>query len=484
MPRANIDKSVGDMTERLIGLLSSQTGIYSVQEGVFCRTDPFALCDGDKLPSCFGNNADSPYFSCALGDAPGQLVPSFVEAQTGQYLSFRMGFNEAVVLAGKTPPAVKYFSYGAYLASRSSEDTGGEVRRFKVTPIRNSPTVLEKKALSRDIVFGCLGNPVNSLTISTPGTPGGAPGCSGGQPFFLVFTGSEELAKSVLALAETAGFPPESLNCAAIAEDLVRFGVTTQDTDTFSIINRISSGEGGGRELSAYLSDPGVRVLRVTANRITGPALPIPGLTPRGTGKTELRLLKAVERLRTEIIGTYAGDYEAVDIPTDVWLEESFTSLQQKLDNLGESRDAAYFASGSFRLPEDAFVVAYGANHAKTGKSSYCNAVVYGKKYDNGVVGVSNEDFDGSASDYLDGDEAAYLYAWRFGFGENPSAHYTEIPACAGDAAEAPDGRHTRRIDPEEDIYLGFRAYLEPTTKTGPAWNELILDRALVFLKR
>jgi len=30
-------------------------------------------------------------------------------------------------------------------------------------------------------------------------------------------------------------------------------------------------------------------------------------------------------------------------------------------------------------------------------------------------------------------------------------------------------------------MYLGFRAYLERETKVGPAWQELVFDRAIRF---
>lgn len=483
MPRTSNDKNVVDMTGRLIDILSSQTGIYSVQSGSFYRTDIFALCDAYKIPSCFGNNSESPYFSCAMEKAPGQLVPNMVEAEPGKCLSFRMGFNEAIVLAGKTPPPTKYFSYCAFLTTQSAVSSGEDVRRFKVTPIRNEPTLSPRWAQSRDVVFSCLGEPVNNLKISTPGTPGGAPGCPYGQPFLIVFTGSEELQKSIFSAAQQAGFSSDSLNSSAIPEDIVNFGVTTQETDTFSVVSRISGENVESPEMAEYLLDPGVSVFRVTANMIKGPALPIPFMTPRGTGKSELEFLKAVEELRGKIIERYSGEYEAVDIPTDIWLQESMTALQQNVNNLGETRDCAYFGSGAFTLPEDAFIVAYGANHAKTGKSTCCSAAVYGKKFGNGVVSTDDSKFEGSAFEYLPSDEADYLYAWKFGFNQNQSEHYSQIPAFENEE-KANSDRNTRAVNPKEDIYLAFRAYLEPGTKVGPSWNELLLDKVLVFLKK
>jgi hypothetical protein len=39
-------------------------------------------------------------------------------------------------------------------------------------------------------------------------------------------------------------------------------------------------------------------------------------------------------------------------------------------------------------------------------------------------------------------------------------------------------------IAPNANMYLGFRAYLEPQTKVGPAWHELVFDRAILFTKK
>ena len=484
MPVVKDDKSVNDTTEKLIKILSSQSSIFEVQQGLFYRTDPFELCDEHKIPSCFGNNYGGVYFSCAMEPAPGQLVPNFVEIAPGKCLSFRMGFNEAIIITGKTPPSVKYFSYCAFLNTRASKKESEAAKYFKVTPTRNVPTKLSRKAISRDILFSSLCEPINNLKINTPGTPNGALGCSYDQPFLIVFTGSLELQQQIYNAALQAGYSSDSLNTEVIPKDIVNFGVTTHETDTFSILNRISGENLDDPEMEKYLADPGISVFRVTANTITGPALPVPYLTPRGTGKTEMPYAKAVDELREKIIEFYSKEYDAVDIPTDVWLQESYTTFLQGANDMGESRDTVYLGSGTFKLPEDAFIVTYGANHAKTGKCTYSNTVVYGKNYDNGVVSVNNIEFEGSASVYLDDPVAAYLYAWRFGYYSDPSDYYTEIPSSPLYYEESIGNRHTQTIDPNEDIFLGFRAYLEPITKVGPSSNELILDRVLVFMKK
>jgi len=395
MSNLNHDKSLDEKTDELLNILTSQTDIYSVQQGDFYKVDIFELCDEHKIPSCFGNNSDNPYFSCAMELAPDQTVPNFIEVEEGKCLSFRLGLNEAVVITGKTPPEVKYFSYCVFLTSRHSKDENEEP--FEVTPIRNIPIKLVRKVIQRDVVFDCLGEPINNLKINTPGTPGGTPGCPFSQPFLIVFTANQDLLQQIYKSAIEAGFSPDSLNVAVIPKDIVNLGVASHDTDSFSLLNRISSQDKKDPNLIKYLENPGVKVFRVTSNTITGPALPIPFLTPRGTGRTEFQYTKAVEKLRDKITEFYSEDYDAVDIPTDIWLNESYTAIQQGVNNLGEARDSIYFGTGTFKLPENAFIAVYGADHAKTGKCTYSNVVVYGSEYDNGVVNVNNKDLENSA---------------------------------------------------------------------------------------
>ena len=483
MPIIYNDYSFDTTNEKLINILTSQADIYAVQRGYFYRTDPFDLCDDYMLPSCFGNNSGSPYFSCAMEDAPGQSVPSFVEVASGKYLSFRMGFNEAIIITGKTPPEVKYFSYCAFVTTRHSKNQSETAKHFKVMPLRNKPTKFQRSAIERDLVFTCLGEPINNLKINTPGTPEGAPGCPYDQPFLLIFTGNQNLQQEIYKSALQAGYSPNSLNMITMPRDIANFGVAERSTDTFSLLARISSESMDEPDMKKYLLNPEISVVRITANTITGPALPIPYLTPRGTGTTEFRYSKAIDTLRDKIVEHYSNDYDAVDIPTDIWLDESYIAIQQGVNDLGESRDTVYFGSGSFKLPEDAFIVVYGANHAKTGKCTYCNAVVYGQRYENGVVSASNKEFENSALLYLEDPKADYLYAYKFGYYDDPSEYYKKIPSYDPEE-DLPCKRHTSALDPNEEIFLGFRAYLEPTTKVGPAWNELALDKVIVFLKK
>ncbi|MBP2651391.1 MAG: hypothetical protein H6Q74_2216 [Firmicutes bacterium] len=482
MPAHYNDENLSEITNKFLKIFTVQPHNYLVDQGDFYKVDLFKLCNEGLVNSCFGNNSDNPYFACVMPPAPCQTVPNLIEIENGKYMAFRLGFNEAIVIIGKTPPEVNYFSYCAFLTSRFSERKNNATKDFPITPLRNKP--IKDQTITREVVFSCLGEPLNNLKINTPGTPNGTPGCPFDQPFLIVCTANQNLQQEIYKFALHAGFSSDSLNTIIIPQAIANLGVNDRNTDTFTIINRISSRDEYDAKLYKYLHNPGVNVLRVTANTTKGTAFPIPFLTPRGTGRTEFRYSKPVDDLRTKIIEYYNSDYEAVDITTDIWLDESYIALQQGLNNLGEARDTVYLGTGSFKLPQDAFVVVYGVNHAKTGKCTYSNIVAYGNKYDNGVVSVSNQELENSAFHFSKEPDTGYLYAWRFGFYEDPSYNYTQIPTYNTDELILKNQPNTRKINPDEDIYFGFRAYLEPSTKVGPACNELILDRVLVFLKK
>lgn len=454
---------------------------FHVQTGVFASVDFFKLYQEKIVTSCNGNNADNPYFACAMPLSPGQTCQDYLEISPGHYLSFRLRPNEAIVLVGKTPPEVKYFSYFAFLSTRFSDD----VRDPQSTPpieiklMKTKPVVYSEGP--RDIIFGGLGDTLNRLSLSTPGTPGATAGNPFEQPVVLIFTASQEINEMAREAALAAGYPDSAINNGIIPIDFVKMGVDEGD-DTFSIGHRISKNPTDQAAFEQYIKDPGISVFRITGP--LNPAakyFPVPKLTPRGDGRTELSFWNPLHSLRQAILDKYQADYIPVELQTNIWLNESYEAIQQNLDNLGESRDTTYLGTDNFILPADAFAIAFGVNHARTGKCSYSNIVVYGEKWDNGVVSVADDEFAGSANDFIDGAASEYLYAWKFTYDnrQNGQSHCTVIPTDLTPGLLKP-----YYVEAGDYIYLGFRAYLEPTTKVGPAWHELLFDRVIVFVPK
>ena len=224
-----------------------------------------------------------------------------------------------------------------------------------------------------------------------------------------------------------------------------------------------------------YLNAPQV-ALRVTLAGAAPDPFRTPPLRVRGTGRTEMDLMPAVEALREAILARHSG-VPREEQTTQVWLTDGYDGLQRGIDEWGPSRDTVYLRTiPEFRLGPNDFVIVYGANHEATGKATYSNASVYaghdiyGEDLLLGLVSEQSGNFRGSARDYL-ANAPDTLYAWKFARDCREEAHCTPITTtCA-------------RLDLNNppDMWMGFRAYLEPSTAVGPAFTEIVYDRAIVF---
>ncbi|GAI81515.1 unnamed protein product, partial [marine sediment metagenome] len=165
---------------------------------------------------------------------------------------------------------------------------------------------------------------------------------------------------------------------------------------------------------------------------------------------------------------------KAREMVTSVWLYEGYDAIQRGIDVLGPNRDAIYLRTEPFVLQDDPseFVILYGVNHAVTGKTTYSSCSVYGEKILNGVGAVASPELVGTAEDYLPGHpEAKYLYVWKVSRSDADDPHTLKVPW----------GVKAYGVELEEEAFIGFRMYLEPATKVGPIWSEIIYDRAIHF---
>ena len=177
--------------------------------------------------------------------------------------------------------------------------------------------------------------------------------------------------------------------------------------------------------------------------------------------------------MRDNLLQTYAAKgYTGIDLNPSIWLDESYTAVQQGLDTLGESADTPYLKSADLALVGDDFVVAYGANHAATGKATYSNANLYERCAECGLYSAGNAEMKGSAAAWLPANSrnASKMYAHMF------SRACNDLPTCTTVTADTCPAM-------DNGMYLGFRAYYEPETMVGPAHRELLWDRAILFTR-
>lgn len=429
--------------------LLTQDG-FTVQEGNFKLTDAIELFNNGITPDCNGNNSGNPYYVYQIPQAPGQTLPNQVENRV-----YPLRADEAIVLVGKTPPEMKYFSYCSFMTNRYFDD----INNYKK-------------------IYASLGDTINYATISTEGTPGGEEGNPFNQPVMIITTADKGINSRIRNAAIKAGYPEIILNTNIIPSALVNMGLD-YGCDTFSFLGRTAKFI-DVEACERYQQDPGVRVFRLTpiGNTALDP-FPTPKLRQRGTGKSEMDMMPAVEDLRKAILAAYP-DYEATELQTTQWLSEAYESIQGNENVLGESRDTSYLRTiveDEFLLPDnpDDFLIVYGVNHEVTGKAIYSNFVIYGASYFNGVASVSSDTFLNSAADYINGHEKEkYLYAWKVKRSADGEIHCLEVPT----------GPQAYGIPLDSKVFVGFRAYVEPETEVGPAYNEIIYDRVIHFTKK
>ena len=414
---------------------------FAVLNGQLARMDFTELCCSNQIPSCACNNAGAPYKMVQMPDAPGQ-------AETGSPLLFRLAANEAIIIVGRTPPPLSYFSFQSFLAWRWDERQQNWIE-----------------------LLAPLGDTTNNLTIRTSGPAS--------DPFdkdaIVILTADRGVDQRVQAAARKAGYPASILNTQVVPSALTRLG-NEENSDIFNFTQRMFRPKPGYEQaFDRYLNTPQV-ALRVTLAGAAPDPFPTPPLRVRGTGRTEIDLMPAVEALRREILKFYSS-VPHEEPTTQVWLTDGYDGLQRGVDQWGPSRDTVYLRTvPEFRLDTNDFVIVYGTNHEATGKATYANASVYaghdtdGKELLLGLVSEQSGNFRESARDYM-ANAPDTLYAWKFARDCHGEAHCTTITTtCA-------------RLDLNNrpDIWMGFRAYLEPSTAVGPAYTEIVYDRAIVF---
>ena len=146
--------------------------------------------------------------------------------------------------------------------------------------------------------------------------------------------------------------------------------------------------------------------------------------------------------------------------------------VQNGLNAYGENRDATYLGSQNFTLGKDQFAVSFGVNHMATGKAVYSNICAYGSEKLNGVISVDSTRFEGSAEQYVSEDPfVSQLYAYKL----------NRVNSTEPFTMTVPTGPDLNGIPLDAKMRIGWRAYMEPETNSGPAYPELIYDRVIVF---
>ena len=424
---------------------------FLVGLGKMQTVDAIGLYDAGITPSCYAINPSAPYMSFKVPKAPGQISNNTISdspinpENKGLWLDYHTRSDEAFVYIGTTPPECDYFSYCGYIATRYFQ-LPGEKRR----------------------VYASLGDSLSLARLKEE------PAYQSGvfsRPIIIIFTADMHADTRARTALIAAGYPENIIHTLVIPNTLVNLGLDAE-TDTLTTLHRLAL-FADEEEGNAYMnSTPGI-VYRLTPETEEEPAFfKVPDFIPRGTGDNrEMDLMDDLEKLRQAIIDRYA-EYTAEDLTTKIWIFEGYDAIQRGVDALGDIRDTVYLNTTNTVLgdkPGECIIV-YGVNHVATGKATYANFGLYGLKALNGIQGVSNHDYTGTAEEFLPGNpNAQYLYVAKIC--REDDGHPATSVISSGIGAHG--------IEPDELCFVGFRVYVEPETSVGPAWNEIVYDRAI-----
>jgi len=413
---------------------------FTIQQGSINLLNAIHLYAAGYQSDCNGNNANYPYLRTQTPPCPDVSSASSIP------LFYTMRPDEAFVLIGQTPPPCTYYSYRSYLYSRYYED--------------ESP--------HRQKVYASLGDTKSLYNMSEGRT---VPDSF--NRFFMVISGADKnTTDAILNAAIASGVSENDIYVDVMPSDIVRMGLDEQ-ADYFNFFHRAVLFDDPAEE-QEYTHHPPLEFLRITPNVAAAPDyLPTPTLRQRGTGTTEFHLNDGVEQLEQQIMNRYEATHDAIDLTSYQWLPEGYEAIEIRFNVRGETRDALYLRTPFFEFQEHDIIVVFGVNHAKTGKAVYCNVGCYGAPAINGLGGVSNREFQGTAQQFLaDSSLADSLYVWKFARTQIDAQTYVIHPDVNDDYTGIDYGGISAMV---------FRLYVELPTKVGPAASEVIMDRAILF---
>lgn len=482
--------------------ISALSNEFIVQGGSASLVDPAHAVKEHVVDSAAGNNAGQPYKRLQIPDSDEPIMT------TGRLNGiFKLLPYEAIIYLGPTPPLGDYFSFTPFLWDRQ----------------------YGKKVKKGDWIFAALGDPLNCARIRTEGN---------GSPFqantIIIFTADQRINERLRALARAAGFPDSMINTYVIPSKLLKMGLDPQD-DSFLILVRAANIYDKDAADAYNGNDHYAGVFRIKPKAVPDQLYPfdtpaqrnrkaIPEESLVQTGKS---LTQSLDDLEKAILAQ-TPHLQHLCYDSNRWFAESRDVLETTEPQLqlyhqfaaGEASDTPYLRSAmhgipaNFTLNNDEMVVVYGVNHQATGLATYSNFSVYGENILQqegsniylfghndpiwcGVTGMGSKDsddphhgsnhFTGSARYFLPDDpNADYLYAVRVArhpplqsLGQETPPE--DVPPFVVVAEPTTEDGPASGIELDAPVTIGYRAYLNPATGSGPSYADIIPDRAIWF---
>lgn len=447
---AHADSTVQALGDAFVAQLPAG---WKVSTGSWAYFD-VARCFTTPGYTCYGNNAATPYGSPYFGEYGAN--PNLATLQ--------LDANEAVVVVFRTPPPMRYFSFGQYLYKEPGNTTE---------------------------IFASMSDALNQLRIGTS-----ALGTQATPPFdsysAVVWTADQTTFETAHNALLAGGLPAEAINHLPLPQS-----IPTPPTEhplqmghgagsaVFNMLMRTALPESPA-DYEAYRQESPFYVLRIGP---TTPQAPNPvaviGYSPEISGVKEgTALLTALNRLVSDIKRNYAASYTLTAQTVSFTTRLGWDCIVASEECTGENFDALYSRDvGSLvrvKSLQD-FVIVAGVNHQKTGKASYVTHAVYDAKKLAAIVTATDVDFSSRSALHHAGitnprdprvNQYKNLYAYVFAYDCAGKSYCASIPA--------PTARNPVGLAPGAPFFVLGRSYLEPRTKVRPAVSEIVPHQAFV----
>eukprot|EP00026_Physarum_polycephalum_P005835 Phypoly_transcript_05874.p1 GENE.Phypoly_transcript_05874~~Phypoly_transcript_05874.p1 ORF type:complete len:433 (+),score=60.72 Phypoly_transcript_05874:536-1834(+) len=371
------------------------------------------------LPSCFGNNPESPYvlyYFPSWSGTSGPLRP-----------------DEAILVIQARPPTCRYFGYTPYLFSR----TTGRIPTFLFASLSDT--------LNMDVV-----------NISADGT--------------IAFVSSPN--PHVTATVENTIAPylqPKAINTLSLPGQLLNLGLdSTADQIGYLARYALFADQAQGIK---YLNDIPGYALKLTPKVSDNSVLyPYPTYRPLGPVSDNEDYLQST--LDALVDAVKASEHGIALVQTGTDIEEvngyvnGFTCINGSLNCNGDNRDARYLKSESLYIynTSSSHTWVVGVQHQKTGKATYTAVAGYYSAKKLGVISVADVKMNGSAEIFLPNNQySSLLYAIKFARSCGPTEKY-----CFVVPVNFPG------VPLDEAMDFTERVYVEPGFKVEPAAGSIL----------
>ena len=411
----------------------------------------FGIDDCAHLPDCFESDETGSYLLFALPPAPGGTLPApepgAIDVHPplpGESVTWQLGANEAVLIAGRMPPAARYFSVAPYLFDRQAGAT-------------------------RTTVLASVADATNNASMGD--------GAFDTDGAFLIVAdrGVEARAREALA---GAGWAPDAIHTIVMSPELVHVGVDAA-ADTVTAVGRVALFDDPNAG-AAYLTDVPLQVLRLTAPGDAADPFPAPPRLLRVSATDERALAPAVtalgQAIETSLGSAPHAELAIADYPTTTAQTTPRSCIGTLASCRGDTSDSVYATvplDGAHMLsddPHDYFIV-YGVNHEAAGLATYSNVVVTSSAWPAALASVESPYMAGGADRYLpDHPDRDKLFAFKVS------------RACGYEPGCLEVGSGFLGLPLDASYAFLFRAYLAPGSTVSPDPAALLTEHVIHVL--